>query len=153
MSERATTRPGRATLLDQLHDGLLALDPGYRIERFGKSFGGLYLTVADRFKEGESGGEFADRGTALTDSAETASERTCETCGGTGRIRLRGDGPRTWMQSSCYACSTLRIRQVAPGDITETSRWNASRPQSVPRTPSSASPHVRPPARRDVRHT
>ncbi|MEV0445134.1 hypothetical protein AB0I46_40120, partial [Streptomyces spectabilis] len=49
-------------------------------------------------------GEFADRATALTDAAETDSEHTCEACGEPGRIRLRGDGPRVWMQASCGNC-------------------------------------------------
>lgn len=100
----ATVGPGWAALLDRLHHGLLALDVDYRIESFGTKFGGLRITVADRFIEGEFDGEFADRATALTDAAETDSEHTCEACGEPGRIRLRGDGPRVWMQASCGNC-------------------------------------------------
>ncbi|MEH6374748.1 hypothetical protein V7793_10510 [Streptomyces sp. KLMMK] len=108
-----TVRPGWAALLDQLHRDLLVLDAGYRIETFAVKFGGLRITVTDRFDEhGDFDGEFADRATALTDAAETASERTCETCGGAGRIRLRGDGQRTWMQASCNTCRTTRPHHV-----------------------------------------
>lgn len=115
-----TVGPGWTALLDQLHDDLLALDPDYRIEWFNTNLGGLRLTVADRFEEGEFDGEFADQATALTDAAETASERTCETCGSQGRIRLRGDGPRTWMQSSCDTCRTPPVRQATPADTAKT---------------------------------
>lgn len=99
--------PGWAALLDQLHRDLLALDPGYRIESFAVKFGGLRITVADRFEGGEFDGEFADRATALTDAVETASENTCDECGAPGRIRLRGDGQRVWMQARCETCRTV----------------------------------------------
>ncbi|MFI5987584.1 hypothetical protein ACIBEA_42820 [Streptomyces sp. NPDC051555] len=99
-----TVGPGWATLLDQLHRSLLDLDPDYRIESFTVRFGGLRLTVADRFQDGDFDGEFADRATALTDTAETASEHTCETCGAPGRIRLRGDRNRAWMSACCDTC-------------------------------------------------
>ncbi|WP_405386230.1 hypothetical protein OG596_01450 [Streptomyces sp. NBC_01102] len=121
-----TVEPGWTALLDRLHGDLLALDPDYRIERFGMNLRGLRLTVADRFEEGEFDGEFDDRATALTHSAETASERICETCGNPGRIRLRGNGPRTWMQSSCDTCRTLPVRQAAPADTSPASSMTSS---------------------------
>lgn len=102
-----TVGPGWVALLDQLHRDLLALDTDYRLEEFGTKFGGLRVTVADRFIGGEFDGEFADRAAALTDAAETASEHTCELCGAAGRIRFRGDGPRVWMQASCEQCRTF----------------------------------------------
>ncbi|MFI6688445.1 hypothetical protein [Streptomyces sp. NPDC050485] len=88
------------------HQDLLALDPHYRIESFSTKLGGLRLQVADRFREGEFDGEFADRVAALTDAAESFSEQTCELCGAPGRIRFRGEGPQIWMQSSCEQCRT-----------------------------------------------
>ncbi|MFF3404377.1 hypothetical protein ACFYW6_38915 [Streptomyces sp. NPDC002659] len=81
--------------------------PSTAVESFGTKFGGLRITVADRFTSGEFDGEFADRATALSDAAETASEHTCEACGAPGRIHLRGDGQRAWMQAGCDACRTL----------------------------------------------
>ncbi|MCX5357316.1 hypothetical protein OG864_00770 [Streptomyces sp. NBC_00124] len=123
-----TVGAGWIALLNQLHEDLRLLDPEYRIERFGTSLGGLRVTVADRFQEGEFDGEFADQATALTDAAETASERTCETCGSPGRIRLRGDGLRTWMQSSCDACRTLPIRKTASPGTAEINPLGTSRP-------------------------
>jgi hypothetical protein len=68
-----TVGTGWAALLNQLQEELCALDPDYRIERFDTNLGGLRVTVADRFQEGEFDGEFADRATALTDAAETSS--------------------------------------------------------------------------------
>ncbi|MFI9724661.1 hypothetical protein ACIHFE_34410 [Streptomyces sp. NPDC052396] len=109
-----TVGPGWAPLLDQLHRDLLALDPGYRIESFAVKFGGLRITVADRFQGGEFDGEFADRATALTDAAETASENTCDECGAPGRIRLRGDGQHVWMQARCETCRTTLPSCPAP---------------------------------------
>lgn len=123
-----TVGAGWTALLSQLHEDLYVLDPEYRIERFGTSLGGLRITVADRFQEGEFDGEFADRATALTDAAETVSERTCETCSGPGRVRLRGDGPRTWMQSSCDTCRTLPVQNTATAGSTEISRLKTARP-------------------------
>ncbi|MGW3274158.1 hypothetical protein ACWDFH_22195 [Streptomyces kronopolitis] len=109
----STIGPGWAALLERLHRDLLALDVEYRIESFTVKFGGLRITVADRFTGGEFDGEFADRATALTDAAETASERTCETCGARGRIRLRSIGNRSWMIASCEECRTL----TPPGPV------------------------------------
>ncbi|MCA1221810.1 hypothetical protein [Streptomyces sp. 8L] len=109
-----TVGPGWAPLLDQLHRDLFALDPGYRIESFAVKFGGLRITVADRFPDGEFDGEFADRTTALTDAAETASENACDECGAPGRIRLRGDGQRVWMQARCETCRTTVTSCPAP---------------------------------------
>ncbi|MFI1184438.1 hypothetical protein ACH4UT_33530 [Streptomyces sp. NPDC020799] len=102
-----TVGPGWTSLLEKLHRDLLALAPDYRIESFGTKFGGLRITVADRFDNGEFDGEFADRATALTDAAETASEHACEDCGAPGRIRLRGDGQHIWMQARCETCRTV----------------------------------------------
>lgn len=56
----STVGPGWAALLDQLHRDLSALDPAYRIEEFTTKLGGLRVTIADRFVDGE----FADRTTA-----------------------------------------------------------------------------------------
>ncbi|WJV51736.1 hypothetical protein [Streptomyces flavofungini] len=110
-----TVGPGWASLLDRLHHDLQAIDADYRIESFAVKLGGLRVSVADRFDEhGEFDGEFADCVTALTDSAETASEHTCETCGSEGRIRLRGDDQHTWMQAICDACRTTRPPHVLP---------------------------------------
>ncbi|MFF3327783.1 hypothetical protein [Streptomyces sp. NPDC002889] len=53
--------------LERLHHDLLALDAEYRVESFAVKFGGLRITVCDRFVVGEFDGEFADRATALTD--------------------------------------------------------------------------------------
>jgi hypothetical protein len=105
-----------AALLNQLHGNLRVLDSEYRIERLGTSPGGLSVTVADRFQEGEFDGEFADRATALTDTVETTAERICETCGNPGLIRFCGDGSRTSMQSSCD--TGLRHSHDRPGMIT-----------------------------------
>ncbi|WP_157876829.1 hypothetical protein [Streptomyces graminilatus] len=109
----STVGPGWAGLLDQLHRALSALDPAYRIEEFAAKLGGLHVTVADRFVDGEFDGEFADRTTALTDAATIASEHTCEDCGAPGRIRFRGDGVFTWMRCLCDDCRT-QPRAVAP---------------------------------------
>lgn len=109
-----TVGPGWAGLLDQLHRDLSALDPGYRIESFAVKFGGLRITVADRFEHGEFDGEYADRATALTDAAETASEHTCEECAAPGRIRLCGDGQRIWMQARCEECHSVLPGGPAP---------------------------------------
>ncbi|WP_157876592.1 hypothetical protein [Streptomyces graminilatus] len=109
----STVGPGWAALLDRLHRGLSALDPAYRIEEFTTRLGGLRITVADRFEDGEFDGEFADRTTALTDAAMVASEHTCEDCGAPGRIRFRGDGAVTWMRCLCDECRT-RPRAIAP---------------------------------------
>lgn len=65
---------------ERLHHDLSALDRDYRIEHFGTRCGGLRIVVADSFEDGEFDGEFADRATALTDAAESASEHTCEAC-------------------------------------------------------------------------
>lgn len=90
----STVGPGWVALLERLHRDLLALAVDeYRIEAFTVRFGGLRVTVADRFTGGEFDGEFADPATALTDAAETASEHTCETC------RVRG-------ASGCAATAT-----------------------------------------------
>lgn len=114
----STVGPGWTALLDQLHHDLLSLDTEYRVESFGTKFGGLRITVADRFEDGEFDGKFADRATALTDAAETTSEHTCEACGASGRIRLRGDGQRTWMQASCENCRAPRPRlSITAGSV------------------------------------
>lgn len=121
-----TVGPGWVALLDRLHHNLLVLDPGYRIESFGTKFGGLRLTVADRFEDGEFDGEFADRAAALTDAAETASERTCESCGNPGRIRLRGAGTDIRMVACCEDCRTAPAlpRPPAPsGNEGTATRW------------------------------
>ncbi|WP_405775533.1 hypothetical protein [Streptomyces sp. NBC_01538] len=102
----STVGPGWAALLDQLHHDLTDLDPNYRIEEFTTKLGGLRITLADRFVDGEFDGEFADRTAALTDVATIASEHTCEDCGAPGRIRFRGDGAFTWMRCLCDGCRT-----------------------------------------------
>ncbi|WP_435611348.1 hypothetical protein [Streptomyces sp. C10-9-1] len=105
--------PGWATLLHQLHHDLLSLDADYRVESFSTKFGGLRITVADRFDAaGDFDGEFADRAAALADAAEYASERTCELCGAPGRIRLRGTGTDIRMVACCEEC---RIGSAHPG--------------------------------------
>ncbi|WP_329142561.1 hypothetical protein OIU91_02885 [Streptomyces sp. NBC_01456] len=104
-----TVGPGWTELLDQLHRDLSALDPAYRIEEFGTQLGRLRITVTDRFEAGEFDGEYADRAAALTDTAETASEQTCEACGSSGRIRFRGDGTWMRMQSLCDDCRNLGV--------------------------------------------
>lgn len=109
----STVGPGWAALLDQFHRDLTALDPDYRIGQFAAKLGGLRITVADRFVDGEFDGEFADRTTALTDALVIASEHTCEDCGAPGHIRFHGDGAFTWMRCLCDGCRS-RPRAVAP---------------------------------------
>ncbi|WP_371792911.1 hypothetical protein OG285_31745 [Streptomyces sp. NBC_01471] len=101
-----TVGPGWAALLNQLHHDLTDLDPSYRVEEFATKLGGLRITVADRFVDGEFDGEFADRTAALTDVATITSEHTCEDCGAPGRIRFRGEGAFTWMRCLCDGCRT-----------------------------------------------
>ncbi|NGO06520.1 cell division protein SepF [Streptomyces sp. HC44] len=40
----------------------------------------------------------------ILDFSSGVVEHTCEACGEPGRIRLRGDGPRVWMQAGCGNC-------------------------------------------------
>ncbi|MFF9510943.1 hypothetical protein ACF1BU_31185 [Streptomyces sp. NPDC014724] len=108
-----TVGPGWAALLEQLHQDLITLDADYRIEAFSVKFGGLRITVCDRFQDGEFDGEFADRAAALTEAAETESEHTCEACEAPGRIRLGGDGNQAWMQARCDSGCTLIPSSIA----------------------------------------
>ncbi|MFE2522194.1 hypothetical protein [Streptomyces mirabilis] len=98
----------------------LALDPAYRIEGSSTKFGGLRITVADRFQNREFKGEFTDHPTALTGTSEIASEHTCDSSGTSGRIRLRGDKPRTLMQSSSDVCRSAQPHKAEP---TASEKW------------------------------
>lgn len=84
----------------------------------------LSATHGTKVKTDRRVGEPADRAPALAD----ASEHTCQTCGGPGRIRLRGNGPSTWIQSSCQTFRTPYIRQAAPAASRESVRSGAFRP-------------------------
>ncbi|WP_128977527.1 TraR/DksA family transcriptional regulator [Streptomyces roseicoloratus] len=101
--------PGWHPLLRSLHDQLAALAPDYRLEELTVKLGGLRLYVADRFDaDGEFDGDWADAAGALTDAAELAAEKTCESCGGPGRPRFHGDRHGTWIRTLCDPCRTNR---------------------------------------------
>ncbi|MDT0269479.1 hypothetical protein RM844_24670 [Streptomyces sp. DSM 44915] len=108
--------PGWAALLARLHQQLFALAPDYRIEKCERGLGGLRICVADRFDDqGDFDGQWADLATQLTDSTETASERTCELCGGAGRPRFRGGGGEVWITALCDGCASDLTRRAIPG--------------------------------------
>jgi hypothetical protein len=150
-----TVGPGWTPLLDRLHHDLLTLDADYRVESFATKFGGLRITIADRFQQdGEFDGEYADQATHLTDTAETASEHTCETCGAAGRIRLRGNSHHTWLQTSC----DTRHTTWPPPSATTRNRHHNHHPhtpqhhaacgvRNPPEVSPQATPHVNPTGR------
>ncbi|WP_159037208.1 hypothetical protein [Streptomyces specialis] len=110
-----TVGPGWATLLERLHQRLLALAPDYRVESCERNLGGLRICVADRFDEqGYFDGHWADAAALLTDEAEIASGRTCEMCGAPGRPRFRGGQHGSWITALCDPCSADARTHAAP---------------------------------------
>jgi hypothetical protein len=110
----STVGPGWAALLERLHLRLLDLAPDYRIERCERNLGGLRISVADRFDQhGEFDGHWADAATQLTDATETASEETCELCGGPGRPRFRGGRHGAWITALCDPCAIAQQHATA----------------------------------------
>ncbi|MFI7337051.1 hypothetical protein ACIBUY_03825 [Streptomyces sp. NPDC050085] len=97
--------PGWRSLLQRLHQDLSDLAPDYQLDSLTSRFGGLRISLADRFDtDGEFDGNFADRAGALIDAAEIESEKTCETCGRLGRPRFHGDQTRTSIVTLCESC-------------------------------------------------
>ncbi|ONK13162.1 hypothetical protein [Streptomyces sp. MP131-18] len=97
-------------LLMRLHEHLTALAPDYRVEEFIPRLGGLRIYLADRYDdEGEFNGTWVDVSGQLVDAARVEAERTCESCGGPGRIRFHGDRRGTHLRALCDRCHTARL--------------------------------------------
>jgi hypothetical protein len=84
--------PGWHQILTQLHEDIMAIDPGYKVLQIKEKFGGgrFYLQS-----------EHLDVA-PLVRAAEDESRRTCEGCGEPGFIRNRRNS--RWMQCLCDSC-------------------------------------------------
>ncbi|WP_329343735.1 hypothetical protein OG252_45475 [Streptomyces sp. NBC_01352] len=80
-------------LLLRLHERLLTLEPGYRIEDMKEKLGGvrIHVTAASVIAHAEMSG-------VLTE-AEKQSETICEFCGEPRRRRRRNDAPAGWIKA------------------------------------------------------
>lgn len=89
---------GWHSIIERLHEQLLAIDPDYEVVQVKEKFGTLSYYVASE-KEG-----FFDQARPFIDAAAEESSRTCERCGDPARTR-RGS---LWWKSLCDACDAAR---------------------------------------------
>lgn len=92
--ELRSVGPGWHPLLLRLHERLVAVRPGYRVEHVTEKFG------AARVELTTTSSEIRD----LISEAEQESAQTCEFCGAPGRCRRRSDADRGWIKAVCDSC-------------------------------------------------
>lgn len=78
-------------ILARLEERLNQLDPDYRVHQIKEKFGTLRFYWEGDIPDGD----------AIVDEAEAESARTCELCGGPGRLRSKGG----WLKTLCTACA------------------------------------------------
>ncbi|GGZ95585.1 hypothetical protein ACFOOM_13485 [Streptomyces echinoruber] len=106
-------------LLMRLHKQLTALASDYRVESIKEKFGGLRVSVADRFDaDGEFDGDWADAASPLIQAAETMSRTICEYCGAPGQPRTRADRDGGWIKTVCEQCHPVRRPGTLPLRLT-----------------------------------
>lgn len=90
--------PGWHSLLLRLHEQLLDLDPGYRVDDLKEKLGAarIRITATSAMTRTEA--------QALVAAAEEQSGTVCEFCGAPGRRRRRGDVAEGWMKAVCDNC-------------------------------------------------
>jgi hypothetical protein len=94
--------PGWSELLDDLHAGLIELDPAYRLHQVKQKLGGLRFYA-------DFDHAVRDRCLALVQAAERRALVTCERCGAPGEIRAE----RVWVMTLCDCCEALLARAEA----------------------------------------
>ncbi len=98
--------PGWHALLLRLHEQLLILEPGYRVDDLKEKFGTVRVYLAS-----DSVSSRLDTQVLLA-AAEAQSATTCEFCGTPGRRRGRGDKPGGWIKTVCDSCHTAWSRRT-----------------------------------------
>lgn len=91
---KAGIGPGWHSLLEELHEKLLEVDPDYEIGQVKEKFGGL------RFYMESSSDEARD----INADYEAKSFRVCEECGREGQLHRRP--PHGFVQTLCKTCGT-----------------------------------------------
>lgn len=91
-----TVGPGWHPLLLRLHEQIVTMDPGYRIDDLKEKLGAVRVRISGDAVHSEI------RGLIL--SAEVQSETICEFCGQPGRRRRRGDAESGWIKAVCDGC-------------------------------------------------
>lgn len=97
--------PGWMSLIDDLHEQLVALDRAYEIEQIKEKFG--ILRFYARFHHPDPG--VARECSALVAAAELRSTEICEHCGASGRMRDQ----RTWQLTLCDPCDVVEDERRA----------------------------------------
>lgn len=93
LNKRQLPGPGWSAILDELHEGLLALDPDYSLLQVKEKFGYLRVYAKVRADVEQQAGE-------LIVAAEGCSAVTCEGCGEPGELR----DERQWRLTLCALC-------------------------------------------------
>lgn len=92
-------------LLEEMHQRLLAVDPGYRLDQVKEKFGLLRVYPNDeRYRDKP---ELETRLEAVINEFVARSGRVCEKCGRPGRLRNRPEEQRRlrWIFTLCDDCS------------------------------------------------
>lgn len=96
--------PGWVSIVDELHEKVLEIDPNVSVAQVKEKFGGLryyYDTDSDRADEIEK----------LVDEAERLATRTCEVCGKSGETSAWGRG---WLNTLCPKHGAVRQETGTP---------------------------------------
>ncbi|CAL9448977.1 hypothetical protein SUDANB58_02411 [Streptomyces sp. enrichment culture] len=90
--------PGWHPLLLRLHEQIVTVDPGYRIDDLKEKLSAVRVRI--------SGAAMPPEIRGLVLSAEVRSATICEFCGQPGRRRRRGDAEFGWIKAVCDSCHT-----------------------------------------------
>ena len=87
--------PGWESLVDELHEHVLSLDPEIVIDQVKEKFGGLryYVTVSD---DGPESAVYA-----LIGEYEKRAFKTCEWCGATEGVETSAGEKKRWLKTLC----------------------------------------------------
>lgn len=95
-TERENVGEGWRSIIEQLHNDLVKLDPEYTVDQIKEKFGGLRYYATSHSANASVSNQFHD----LIDAAERKSLSTCEFCGQPGKQTP----PPRWIKTLCGEC-------------------------------------------------